>query len=144
VQLKLNGEQQADYVIEQVDCCSCCGKAWHEVAMCVWANGEARCDQHHDRNPCAIEACARTTAADGVARRSDQWLCHEHWRRFVPPRMRARRLYHAYFRKAKRYGWTDHLYDRFRRFWDRLIIDVRRRSAEGDLDITAIEKMFGL
>lgn len=122
-------------------CCQCCG--YSDGTM--WGDGENhRCDKHRDRNPCAIEGCKRTapTPESGYLG-SDSYLCGEHWRRFVPPRSRKRRLYHAYFRKAKRYGWNKSLIAQFHRFWDRLIADARRKATEGDLDVAEIHRMMG-
>lgn len=119
--------------------CACCGAVYGASRI----RGAYRCEKHRDRNPCAIEGCKRTTASKGYLG-SDQWLCAEHWRRFCPARSRKRRLYHAYFRKAKRYGWTEDLRGRFFRFWDRLIADARRKASDGDVDIAEIERMFGL
>ena len=54
-----------------------------------------------------------------------------------------RRAYHAFFRRAKRHGWSDELTAQFWRFWDSLVASARRRAAGGHLDIAEIERMFG-
>lgn len=120
--------------------CACCG----ERGWAIWGHrNNWRCDKHRDRNPCAIEGCRRTTAAPEGRLASDQWLCGEHWRLYCPPRSRKRRLYHAYFRKAKRFGWNDSLIASFHRFWDRLIADARRKATEGHIDEDEINRMMG-
>lgn len=115
--------------------CRCCGEpAWQNL----------RCTKHQDRNPCAVEGCQRTTKAGGaVGYREDQWLCSEHWRRYVPPGSRSRKAYNAHFRRGRRQGWPRHRIDAFHRFWDLLIAQVRRASTEGALDETEINRMFG-
>lgn len=123
----------------EVACCQCCGL----IADIEWANGQARCEKHHARNPCAIEGCTKTTSTDKGPRRDDQFLCAEHWRRFVPPRSRRRRIYHAYFRKAKRYGWNDRLAAQFWRFWHRIVADARKRSQDGHIDEAEINRLMG-
>lgn len=107
-----------------------------------------RCEKHQGRNPCAIEGCKRTRAAPqredgGHYLRDDQWLCHDHWRRYVPPRSRMRRAYHAHFRRAKRQGWTDANRIAFWRFWDQLVRLARRRSTEGHIDKAEIDRLMG-
>lgn len=137
------------YLIEKVPCCDCCGDDSHIVVqrggfVAVHESGAVRCDRHYGRNPCAIEGCKRTTAAPSSGElRNDQWFCGEHWRRYVPPRSLRRRLYHRFFRLAKRDGWGDDLRRRFWRFWDRLVADARRRATEGDLNMDEIERIIG-
>jgi hypothetical protein len=104
---------------------------------------DSRCWRHLARNPCAIEGCTRSTAADGRELALDQWLCSIHWRAFVPPRSRRRRAYHAFFRKAKKYGWTADLRRRFWRYWRFLIASSRRRATGGNIDVTEINKFMG-
>jgi hypothetical protein len=119
--------------------CQCCGSKVY-----LRLNGQSRCRQHHDRNPCAIEGCQRTrkTPDDGRLA-TDQWICSEHWRRYVPPRSLARRTYHAHFRQAKRHGWTDERERKFWRFWDTLVASARRRATEGHVDEATINQLFG-
>lgn len=74
---------------------------------------------------------------------NNQWVCAEHWRRYVPPRSRARRAYHAYFRRAKRHGWTPELVDRFYRFWDQLARLIDFRAREGWIDEHEIARLMG-
>lgn len=121
-------------------CCQCCG--YSDGSM--WGDGENfRCDKHRDRNPCAIEGCKRTTAAHEGRLATDQYLCSEHWRALVPPRSRRRRIYHHYFRKGKRFGWSPELTRSFYRFWDRLVADARKRTTEGHIDEAEIGRLFG-
>jgi hypothetical protein len=109
-----------------------------------------RCGDHANRNPCVIEGCTKHTAADGQLA-DNQWFCIEHWRRYVPARSLRRRTYNTYFRQAKRYGWnyrgkrgrSPRLDWRFRRFWQALVDAARRRSTEGHVDHTAINRLFG-
>lgn len=147
------GRPKESYVLERVPCCGCCGDYFADVrerngSITEWLNGSVRCDRHHDRNPCAIEGCKRTrvapTASNGNPHiADDQSLCAEHWRRFVPPRSRQRRAYHAHFRRAKRQGWTHSNNRAFWRFWDTLVASARRRASEGSVDEAEIARMFG-
>lgn len=124
--------------------CPCCGRTRRETRLQRWSARsmtDLRCERHAGRNPCAVDGCQRTTAGDAPA--SDQWLCSEHWRRYVPPGSRARRAYRRHFRRAKRYGWTPDSISAFHRFWDMLIRQVRRRSAEGHLDVEEINRVMG-
>jgi len=148
------GREPDSYVLERVPCCHCCGADFSEVrerngSIMQWPNGQVRCDRHHDRNPCAIEGCKRTRAAPTNDKgfpfmADDQTLCGEHWRRYVPPRSRVRRTYHAHFRRAKRQGWTMKNERAFWRFWTALVAQARRRSTEGFLDIAEIDRLLGL
>lgn len=135
------------YVLEPEPYCQCCGAAFvpaETESLTTWGNGQSRCARHHDRNPCAIDGCKRTTSAHQGRLADDQWLCSEHWRRFVPPRSARRRAYHAFFRRAKRQGgWTSEDRKRFWRFWDGLVRSARRRSADGFIDESAIGRLFG-
>lgn len=130
--------------------CECCGDA---ASIWYGRNGDRlrhpRCHKHHDRNPCAIEGCCRTTAACGRYG-NDQFLCSEHWRRYCPPGSPLRRTYHRFFRLAKKQrtpqnpdGWDDALKRRFWRFWDVLIKRSRQQSTEGRIDIAEINRLFG-
>ena len=120
--------------------CGCCG----EPAR-FWIRGSwARCAKHETRNPCAIEGCRRTRAAPASGRLGDdQWLCAEHWRAYVPPRSRARRTYHAHFRRAKRLGWDDARAEAFWRFWNALVRMARRRAGEGFINEAEINRLMG-
>lgn len=120
--------------------CECCG-----APASLWiARSNGRCWTHQGRNPCAVEGCTRTTAAPESGRlSSDDWFCAEHWRRYVPPRSRERRLYHRHFRRAKKLGWNDDRIASFHAFWNRLVARVRARATEGHLDETEINRMFG-
>jgi hypothetical protein len=110
----------------------------------MWGEeGGYRCEKHKDRNPCAIEGCKRTRATGSVGLASDQYLCGEHWRKYVPPRSRLRRLYHAHFRRGKREGWTMKRHRQFHRFWDFLIRVARKRHEGGFLDEVEINRIMG-
>lgn len=131
--------------------CGCCGVnrlGGGVESITRYSSSAVRCSKHHGRNPCAIEGCRRTRAAPlgdhgFPCHHDDQWICAEHWRRFVPPRSRLRRTYHAHFRRAKRQGWTERNRVAFWRFWEWLIITVRRRSGEGHVDIDEINRIMG-
>jgi len=127
--------------------CICCGERWG--FMFAAPDTSYRCEKHKERNPCAIEGCKRTKGAPALGNgkpylANDQWICSEHWRRYVPPRSKLRRHYHLIFRRSKREGWTKELERRFWRYWRFLVAQARRKDTEGDLNITEIEKMFGL
>lgn len=123
--------------------CQCCGYTEGRLWLSDGFN-LIRCEKHKDRNPCAIDGCARTRSADGRLG-NDQWLCSEHWRSFCPPRSARRRAYHAFFRKAKKLGsWPPELEAQFWRFWDTLVASARaRHAAGGTIDQDEINKMFG-
>lgn len=132
--------------------CGCCGRAQLNGSMsdCIteYPNGAIRCADHHDRNACAIAGCKRTHPAPeldsgGLYIADGQWLCPDHWRRYVPPRSRMRRAYHAHFRRAKRQGWTEANKRAFWRFWDQLVRLARMRSTEGHIDKAAIDRLMG-
>lgn len=137
-------------IIVDAPVCACCGQPFYhrmDNLACVAANDDPRsaqyrCEKHQDRNPCAIEGCQRTTAAKGHYA-TNGWLCHDHWRRYVPPLSPARRAYHRLFRLAKKAGWTPELKRRFWRFWDGLVARARRQSTEGRMDLDEINKLFG-
>lgn len=141
----------AAFKIEPAPRCQCCGEfsIWeHNESLTTWENGQTRCARHHDRNPCAIDGCKRTTAAtvDGRGHpiiEADRWLCGEHWRRYVPPRSRLRRLYHAHFRRGKREGWTMKRNRQFNRFWGFLVRVARKRHEGGFIDETEIARLMG-
>lgn len=103
-----------------------------------------RCARHAASNPCAIEGCKRSRAAPESGRLADDsWMCSEHWRRFVPPRSLRRRAYHAFWRKAKRHGWTPELIEQFNRFWDTLVSAARAKSVGGTINVIEINRLFG-
>lgn len=54
-----------------------------------------------------------------------------------------RRAYHAFFRRAKRHGWTPELDRQFDRFWISLVNSARRRASAGYVDEAAINRLFG-
>jgi hypothetical protein len=125
--------------------CGCCGADYLKKGAFRTIRIEGptfRCLRHADRNPCAIEGCRRTTAAKPRLA-DDQWLCADHWRQFCPPRSKARRCYHRFFRIAKKTGWTPELEARFTRFWTALVKRARRGKADGWIDQSEIERMFG-
>jgi len=132
--------------------CTVCGRAQLNGsptdAITSYPNGAIRCGDHHGRNPCAIEGCKRTRAAPMASNgfhhhADDKTLCADHWRRFVPPRSRMRRAYHAHFRRAKRQGWTDRNREAFWRFWDQLVRLARLRATEGHIDKAEIDRLMG-
>lgn len=103
-----------------------------------------RCEKHQGRNPCIIEGCKRTAAAPDSGQLScDDVICGEHWRRYVPPRSRMRKLYHSHFRRGKREGWTMRRNRQFQRFWNFLVATVRKRHEGGYLDETEINRLMG-
>lgn len=148
------------YVLARVPACGCCGRHTLNGSMsdCIttYGNGATRCADHHGRNPCAIEGCKRTRAAPTYTtgepyHADDQTLCAEHWKRYVPPRGLRRATYHGFFRQAKKHGWgwkgpdgkSPRLDWRFRRFWDLLVRQARRRAQEGHVDVAEINRLMG-
>jgi hypothetical protein len=145
------GRTRESYLIEPVSHCGCCGAIMpYAGSLVTWPDGATRCSKHHDRNPCAIEGCRRTAAADGRYG-DDQWLCGEHWRRYVPPRGLRRTTYLWFFRQARKHGWgwkgpdgkSARLDWRFHRYWDVLVRQARRRAKEGHIDEAAINRLMG-
>lgn len=136
---KIGGRQ--GYRINRVRTCLCCGKI-------AWPNG--RCQTHQDRNPCVVEGCKRTRRAHGYLS-SRMAVCGEHYKAFVRPGSRDRRVHNSFFRKAKQMGlgksdrWPDALERRYWVFWDLLLrrIISRSKAPEGTLDEDEIKKMFG-
>lgn len=133
--------------------CVCCGRMGYTgvggslVIVEGWDGGNAlvpqgRCVKHLERNPCAIEGCARTTSAGKVGYALDQWLCSAHWKSLVPPRSPERLAYHRFWRIAKRRGWDEALSRRFWRYWQGLVVRARRRHGGGHLDIAAIDRFL--
>lgn len=118
-----------------VPSCHCCGEP-------AWEN--RRCTKHQDRNPCVVEGCTRTAKAPDGRLGSDQVVCGEHWRRFVPPGSRGRRAYNRHRARGRRLDWPPEAVEAFHRFWDLLVAQIRRRAADpGHLDQREIERMFG-
>jgi len=127
--------------------CACCGDV-QIVRHCTGRYSPYRCAKHAKSNPCAIEGCGRTRSApdraDGTPYlANDQTICPEHWKRYIPARSRARRAYHAHFRRAKRLGWDDKRERAFWLFWRRLVAMARRRAAEGHIDEAEINRLMG-
>jgi hypothetical protein len=127
--------------------CRCCGE---ELLLTKGADvpdfAKQRCEAHKDRNPCAIEGCKRTTEAPaGDTLATDQHICGEHWRMYVPARSRVRRAYNAHFNRAKKGGWTMERRRKFYRFWDALVMMARRKSdpASDVLDMAEINRIMG-
>jgi len=127
--------------------CACCG----DTDIVRHSNGYRspfRCHKHARQNPCVIEGCTRVRGApeysDGSPKLSNnEVICAEHWRRYVPPRSRVRRIYHAHFRRAKRLGWNDKRAAAFYAFWNRLVARVRSRATDGHIDEAEIKRLFG-
>lgn len=122
--------------------CRCCGVRVLENPNIH--SDSHRCKKHIDRNPCAIEGCARTTTlpASG-AKLNDVFLCAEHWRLLVPARSAERRLFHRFHRRAKLYGWTAKRRRAYYRFWDALVSRARRRAGTGFVDVAEINRLMG-
>lgn len=128
--------------------CRCCGDlASFDQGATLEAELEKphtwRCQRHKDRNPCLVEGCKRTHAVENRALRDDQFICTEHWRRYVPAGSRIRRAYNAHFRRGKNRGWNDARARAFDRFWNAVVRMVRRRSSEGHIDMAEINKIMG-
>lgn len=87
---------------------------------------------------CLIEDCTHRTSRD-----TGPWICAVHWRRYCPPRSKRRRAYHAFFREAKRTGWTDDLCARYYRFWNLMVRSAHARHRADAVDMTEINKLFG-
>ena len=103
-----------------------------------------RCERHKLRNPCAIESCRRSKAVpEGGTLADDQWLCSTHWRRFVPPRSRIRRAYHAHWRRGAKLGWSPKRVHALERFWQRLVVLARRRATDGFVNEAEINRAMG-
>lgn len=100
----------------------------------IWA-----CADHLDRIRCVIDDCRRTRKGKPV----EEWVCPEHWRRYVPPRSLRRRAYHAFFRRAKRRGWCEKSAAQYWRFWDTLVSVIRAEHARGVVDMTEVNRLFG-
>jgi hypothetical protein len=91
------------------------------------------------RTTCLLDGCKRTTA--GYIRGG--WICGEHWRRYIPPRSRIRRAYHALYRKGKRLDWPDELVDRWWKLWTAIKRRARRLHDKGDLSEAEINRLMG-
>jgi len=105
-----------------------------------------RCGKHRDRNPCAVDGCARTTDAKGWLA-NDGWLCGEHWKIACPPGSPSRRVYNRLFalhRKEDGKGkpWSPVLNRRYWRVMGAIVLHARAATA-GDLDMKTINEMFG-
>lgn len=122
--------------------CACCGSP-DTIKHATGLAWPYRCERHRTRNPCAVEGCSRTREAPTHFLADDQTICADHWRRYVPPRSRARRAYHAHFRRAKKLGWGDGRNKAFWRFWSTLVQMVRRRADAGHLDEAEINRLMG-
>lgn len=126
--------------------CACCGSP-ATIKHATGLTWPYRCEKHRTRNPCAVEGCARTREApvDGGTHflADDQMICADHWRRYVPPRSRVRRAYHAHFRRAKKLGRGGGRNKAFWRFWTTLVQMVRRRADSGHLDEAEINRLMG-
>jgi hypothetical protein len=137
------GRKNEDYTITRVYPCQCCGE--EAVALGVLF---PRCPKHQQSNPCAIEGCTKTRAANGQLHDGTWWLCSDHWRMACPPHSALRRTYLRFFRTAKKLGlsqserWPEALENRYWRFWSALVARARRKAA-GDVDMAEIGKMFG-
>ncbi len=125
--------------------CACCGERWGTM----WGDADQlRCDKHKDRNPCAIEGCKRTRAANGHLS-SEMHLCGEHWRRYCPPGSMARRAINRMFRIAKKAGygrnerWSRDLERQYWRLWSAILRRARRRAEGGHLDEAEINRLMG-
>jgi hypothetical protein len=130
------------YELRTVPTCECCG----EVAT-HWYDKDnpkhPRCRKHIMRNPCLVEGCGRTFKEEdhrylGTA----QNICGQHWREFVPVGSAQRRIYLRFWRRAKRYGWTDSSIAAFNRYWRALVSHVRAK-ARGDVDMDEINRIMG-
>lgn len=120
--------------------CRVCGEIiW--LKRTLPAEGQ-RCSRHRERNPCSIEGCKRSTKASERWSGIDIWICSEHWRNGCPPRSPERKVYHRFFRRAKRFGWNDRSSEAFRRIWRRILAIARARAA-GDIDEAEIRRLFG-
>lgn len=127
--------------------CPCCGEEFYVQYTVVRHTDplkcEYRCWTHREKNPCAVEGCARVRKANGNFG-NDQWLCSEHWRMACPPRSTTRRIYHRIFRDVKKRGgkWSMADERRFYRVWNAIVRKARSMSA-GDIDMDEINKLFG-
>lgn len=100
-----------------------------------------RCRKHVGRNPCLVEGCKRSFKAEN-GYGNEHNICGTHWRELVPVGSPERRIYNRFFRRAKRFGWTDSTVDAFNRFWAALVRRVRAR-ARGDVDMREINRIMG-
>lgn len=134
-------ETPGHFLIENFRACQCCGKPAY-----IWYGSDnliARCRQHHNSNPCAIEGCKHTRKiAERGRLANDAWICSDHWRWLVRPGSRDRRAYNAFWRRAKRQGMDDRRARQFWKMWDLIVARARRRSA-GDLDMREVCHLFG-
>jgi hypothetical protein len=136
------GRGPVEYELRPAIICECCG----EIAT-YWIDRDqprhGRCRKHQMRNPCMIEGCKRSSRIESVREyANDQTICGTHWRELVPVGSPERRIYLRFFRRAKRFGWTDNSVAAFHRFWDALASRVRAR-ARGDVDMDEINRLMG-
>lgn len=130
--------QMPDGSLRRATWCRVCGVSCWPAER----DTDSRCDRHQGRNPCAIEGCHRSTAANhGLA--LNIWLCGRHWRAFVPPRSKMRRHYHRLWRLADKAEWRKPYRFKFWRYWFWLVKVARDRAAGGHIDLAAIEREFG-
>ncbi len=128
---------------KQVPRCYCCGSLsiqgplWR-VLVSATGETEFRCEKHLRRLPCAIDGCGRTFAMKAGWHYGDQIVCGHHWRQ-SPKYMRS--ALSRVSRIARRTGWSESLYARHHRLFNRI---VRAISDGQNLDIAAIEREFGL
>jgi hypothetical protein len=126
--------------------CACCG----DISVVRHRGGLSpyRCEKHADRNPCVVEGCTRTRAANGhLSNRAN--ICGPHWRAYVPPGSPERRAINRLVRLARKAGygrtdvWPDALENRYWVLWTGIVRRVRMRSTEGHVDEAAIAALFG-
>lgn len=126
------------YTLVPVRRCECCGA---QASYCR-KGANFRCRKHVDRNPCVVEGCTRTGTVRGGDYGTDHIICGRHWREFVPVGSPERRIYNRFFRRAKKYGWTNESIAAFERFWKALVSRVRAR-ARGDIDMREVNRIMG-
>jgi hypothetical protein len=89
------------------------------------------------RTTCSIDGCTHSTGRGDTV-----WICSTHWRTACPPGSKDRRAYNRIFRLAKRYGWNDHLVNRFWTIW-RAIVRHGNARVRGDINEAEIKALFG-
>lgn len=134
------GENADKWELISILTCECCG----EVAS-YWFNRDdpthARCHKHYRRNPCLVEGCRRSfKVEDGYG--TTKVICGQHWREFVPVGSPERRIYLRFFRRAKKFDWTDESIRAFHRFWAALAKRVQAK-ARGDVDMAEVNRLMG-
>lgn len=128
----------AKYELRPHITCQCCGAD----ANYLFAGTHARCRKHVGRNPCMVEGCKRSGKVGHNGYGNDHLICGPHWRSFIPVGSPERRIYNRFFRRAKKYGWSDSSIDAFDRFWRALASRVRAR-VRGDLDMNEVNRIMG-